>query len=172
MNAELTEATAAQILDAHERAQRLAAECRENMAAAIEAGNEAGLHLCGAASQYRGKFLQWLAQHLPDLHPEQAKRYMSLHQTRQGRGELAIDHRQLLLIGVIDPQDDAPQERPAKPIQDASFVRYAGAINGWFSKATETRPLAEWDRQELEVAAMTLEPVGRILDEIHGLIRS
>jgi len=165
---EIATATAEEITRHHDAAQRLAADCRERMAEAVHEADQCGFHLAAAKEEHRGQFLAWLRDNVPSLTHEQAKAYMGLHDKRRLNQDHPLDHRQLMLIGVVEQQERDPHEREPKPIESESWVKQAGSIRGYFAKKMESRPVDQWALEERETVARALEPIVAIWRELTG----
>lgn len=162
MNEELTTELAGQIAKWHNEAQELANESRRCAENALDAAIYCGQHLEAANTQTKGQFLAWLRDNVPDLKPEQAKAYMTLLHVHRERESHALDHRQLLLLGVIDKADAKATDRGGAshdPSQSTKWIGWASNIRGWWTKATRERPVTNWSDEEREAVRNQLKPL-------------
>lgn len=162
MNEELTTQLAGQISHWHQEAQGLANESRRCAEDALNAAINCGQHIEAAQAHRKGQILAWLRDNVPDLSHEQAKAYMTLLRVHREREEHAIDHRQLLLLGVIDKAEAKATDRGEwshDPMKSTKWVNWTYSIRGWFSKATRERPVAAWNDEEREAVRNQLKPL-------------
>lgn len=162
MNEELTTELGDQIERWHYKAQELANSSRQCAEGALDAAINCGHHLESAHTQTKGQFLAWLRDNVPDLKPEQAKAYMTLLNVHRERESHALDHRQLLLLGVIDKADAKATDRGSAshdPSQSTKWIGWASNIRGWWTKATRERPVTNWSDEEREAVRNQLKPL-------------
>lgn len=162
MNEELTTQLADRIETWHYRAQELANSSRQCAEGALDAAINCAQHIEAAQAHTKGQILAWLRDNVPDLNHEQAKAYMTLLRVHREREEHAIDHRQLLLLGVIDKAEAKATDRgdaSHDPSQSTKWIGWASNIRGWWSKTTRERPVAAWNDEEREAVRNQLKPL-------------
>jgi hypothetical protein len=150
---------AAEISRLHELAEAKAADAKGNMMEAMQAAVQCGQTIEMAKEMTKGQLLGWLRESVPGLTPQRAKAYMSLHHAAQEHGIESVDHRQLLLLGVIDQKEAVATERPVPPLGLGKWIVWAGGIRGWFSKTTKDRPVDDWTDEEKQSVRDQLEPI-------------
>jgi hypothetical protein len=157
-NTEIMPALALEISNHHEAAQRLALETRETAQQALEHAVRCGDYLDQAEGMQKGKMLAWLRDNVPGITPERAKAYLSLFHTQERRSTEALDHRQLILLGVVDQA--AMEAKPKGGGASASkWVGWVGNLRGYFTDALKARPITEWAQEEREAVADQLRPL-------------
>lgn len=169
MNEELTTELAGQIAHWHEQAQELALHSRRCAEDALNAAINCGQHIEAAQAQTKGQVLAWLRDNVKELDLEQAKAYMTLLRVHREREAHAIDHRQLLLLGVIDKAEAKATDRGEggqDPVQSTKWVGWASNIRGWWTKATRERPVATWSDEEREAVRNQLRPLMEIYNAL------
>lgn len=156
---ELKESIAGEIARLHELAETKATDAKSTMADALQAAVQCGNMLEQAKGITKGQLLGWLRDNVPTLDHHRAKAYMSLFHVAQERGIETIDHRQLMLLGVIDPKESNPSQHPQPDLGAGKWIKWAGNIRGWFSKETVDRPLRQWTNEEKEIVRNQLLPI-------------
>lgn len=169
MNEELTTELASQISQWHQEAQELANQSRQAAEDALGAAINCGQHLEAAHTQTKGQFLAWLRDNVQDLKPEQAKAYMTLLHVHRERESHELDHRQLLLLGVIDKAEAKATDRgPGShdPTQSTKWVGWASNIRGWWTKTVREKPVETWNEEEREGVRNQLKPLVDIYNSL------
>ena len=163
---ELESAVAQQIKHWHEKAESSACNARSSAGEAMEAAVNAGNFIAQAEQLSRGKMLAWLRDNVPGITIERAKAYLSIFRTSKARSEMVIDHRQLLLLGVIDHKISDPSEAAPAKIDSPKWMGWKGNICAWFNKETAQRPVERWTPEERHEAANQLRPLVEIYERL------
>jgi hypothetical protein len=150
---------ASEITRLHGLAEAKAADAKGNMTEALQAAVQCGGMIEEAKDMTKGQLLGWLRDNVPGLTPQRAKAYMSLHHAAQEHGIESVDHRQLLLLGVIDPKEATATERPAPQLGAGKWIRWAGGIRGWYDQTVQARPVEQWTAEERDSVRNQLEPI-------------
>lgn len=163
---ELQSEVAAQIREWHGKAEECAEEAKDFVQNALEAAVTCGQYLEKASQMNKGRMLAWLRDNVPDLSPTRAKAYLSMFHTREHRANALADHRQLLMLGIVDQQEREPNAKPAAP--NTKWVSQVGSIRGWFDKMDRERPIDEWPQEERETVADQLKPIVELYKRLGG----
>lgn len=163
-NTEIQTATASMIYDLHNEAQAAAQSGRASIQQALDAAIRCGQELAQIGN---GKRLAWLRDNVPAITPELCKAYLGIAATHAKRQAHNIDHRQLLMLGIIDQQatgetDWRDQKDPAKP----QWLAWAGKLCGFVNTTTKQRPIEQWTADEREVVRLQLEPIARFYEQL------
>jgi hypothetical protein len=156
---ELKTTIADEIIRLHELAQGMADGAKVMASQALKAAVQCGGMIEEAKDMTKGQLLGWLRDNVPGLTPQRAKAYMSLHHAAQEHGIESVDHRQLLLLGVIDPKEATATERPAPQLGAGKWIRWAGGIRGWYDQTVQARPVEQWTAEERDSVRNQLEPI-------------
>lgn len=162
---ELTTDLANEITRWHEQAQQHAQDSREQAEQALKAAVNCGQHIEIAQQMTKGQMLAWLRDNVPTLEPQQAKAYLSLLQVHRERESHAIDHRQLLLLGVIDKGEAVATSR-SEGQDPGKWVGWVANVRVWFTRTTRERPVNEWTPDEREAVRNQLRPVVEIFESL------
>lgn len=165
---ELESAVAQQIKHWHQKAEGFANDAKTNAADAMSSAVNAGNFLAQAEQLSRGKMLAWLRGNVPDITIERAKAYLSIFRTSEARSEMVIDHRQLLLLGVIDQKISNPSEVAPTKVDSPKWMGWKGNICAWFNKETAQRPVERWTPEERHEVANQLKPLVDIYERLNG----
>jgi len=161
-------AVAEQIKHWHEKAESSAYNARSSAGEAMEAAVNAGNFIAQAEQLSRGKMLAWLRDNVPDITIDRAKAYLSIFRTSEARSEMVIDHRQLLLLGVIDQKISNPSEVTPSKVDAPKWMGWKGNICAWFNKETAQRPVERWTPEERHEVANQLKPLVEIYERLSG----
>jgi hypothetical protein len=163
---ELTTETAAEIARWHHEAQTLADQAKDNSVKAMQAAVACGGHINSIKGMGPGRKIAWLRDNVPDINPERAKAYMTLEKVARKRESQSIDHRQLILLGVVGEQRrDSIQSRFPK-INAGKWIRAVADIVSHFRDAFEKTPLEDWPEYERESVARQLKPIAEIYEQL------
>ena len=165
---ELESAVAQQIKHWHSKAEGFANDAKTSAADAMSSAVNAGNFIAQAEQLSRGKMLAWLRDNVPDITIERAKAYLSIFRTSEARFEMVIDHRQLLLLGVIDQKISNPSEVAPTKIDSPKWMGWKGNICAWFNKETAQRPVERWTPEERHEVANQLKPLVEIYERLNG----
>ena len=169
MITEILPTVAEQIRQHHEAAQFLADQTRESATSALHHAVQAGRYIEQAQGITKGQTLAWLRDNVPDLTPQRAKAYLSLFHTAEARNESIVDHRQLILLGVIDQRQVDPQPAATRGNPD-KWVRWVGGVAGHIRGMIQSRPLTDWEREEREAVADQLKPLVELYRALGGQV--
>lgn len=168
MNEKLSTQLACEILRLHDVAQSHADDAKRATIDALNAAAECGGHIDQVGRETRGRLAEWLMTHAPKLPIGRAKAYLALFRTQKERGEIGMDHRQLVLAGVIDERADKDAHaNPRQPTADR-WVFHVGSIRSWWTKTTGQRPVKEWTREEREAVRDQLQPIVDLYRELQS----
>lgn len=131
---------------------------------AIEHASRCGFLLMHAEGMTRGQFLGWLRDNVPQLKPEQAKRYMSVAKATESG--VALNHRQMLLAGIVEAREIEWTARTGNDNKAGRWVRATSTIYSWWKDATKQCPLRDWTQEEREAARITLKPLAEIYEQL------
>ena len=165
---ELQTAVVDQIKYYHFRANAFAQNAKASAADAMTAAINAGNYLAQAETLSNGRMLSWLRDNVPDLTHERAKAYLSIFRTSETRSEMVVDHRQLLLLGVIDQKISNPSEVVTTKVDAPKWMAWRGNICSWFNKETAQRPIERWEAEERHEVANQLRPLVEIYNRLVG----
>jgi hypothetical protein len=165
---ELESAVAQQIKHWHHKAEEFANDAKISASDAMISAVNAGNFIAQAEQLSRGKMLAWLRDNVPDITIERAKAYLSIFRTSEARSEMVIDHRQLLLLGVIDQKISNPSEAAPTKIDSPKWMGWKGNICAWFNKETAQRPVERWTPEERHEVANQLKPLVEIYERLSG----
>jgi hypothetical protein len=163
---ELTEAIVGEIQQHHHKAERHAQEAKCHAEQALEEAVMCGNYLEQARGMTRGQMLGWLRDNVPDISPERAKAYMSLFNTRQIRESHNLDHRQLILLGVVGMKEQTPQEWDEKPVRTPKVESWVGSIRAYLGGRIKESPPNTWTRGERENLVAIMKPIIQLYQEI------
>jgi hypothetical protein len=163
MNTELQSATAALIHDLHQEAQQSAQSGRASIQQALDAAIRCGQELAQIGN---GKRLAWLRDNVPSITPELCKAYLGIASTHAKRVDHTIDHRQLLMLGIIDGKQSDEDWRDNKDNAKPQWLAWAGKLCGFVNVTTKQRPLTEWTDTEREVVRLQLKPIADFYNEL------
>ena len=166
VNDEISESVAGQITHWHAETQRLVNATRETAGEAMQAAVNTGAYLQDSKRFHKGRATAWLRDNVPDVTHEQVKAYLSIYKTSEGRKAIEIDHRQLLLLGVIDQREMAATKRTSSQVGDIKWADAAANITGWFNKTSITKPLEQWTEGERGAVKLQLKPVVDIFNSL------
>ena len=166
MDAQLSTEIADQIGHWHEQAECHATATREQAEQALQAAVNAGQYLAQIETMTRGRTLAWLRDNVPNLTPQRAKAYLSLFHTQSARECKAIDHRQLLMLGVVDKAEAIATAHARPAINAGKWIGWIGSTRGWYTKATRERPLSQWLPEERQAVRDQLRPLVEIFNEL------
>jgi hypothetical protein len=165
---ELESAVAQEIKYWHGKAEAFANDAKTSAADAMSSAVNAGNFIAQAEQLSRGKMLAWLRDNVPDITIERAKAYLSIFRTSEARSEMVIDHRQLLLLGVIDQKISNPSDATPTKIDSPKWMGWKGNICAWFHKETAQRPIERWTPEERHEVANQLKPLVEIYERLSG----
>jgi len=118
-------------------------QARAAITAAVECGD---LLLRQKASLPHGGWLDWLAEHCPDISAETARRYMRLaKRSRETDLTDAASLRQAYLATGVLPKAPAPE--PSLPDAETpviTFTRGLDQFRRWYHRRTDELPLPKW----------------------------
>ena len=169
MTTEILPTIAAEINRHHQAAQSLAYQTRATANEALSHAVQAGRYIEQAQGITKGQTLAWLRDNVPDLTPQRAKAYLSLFHTAEARNESIVDHRQLILLGVIDQRQVDPQPAATRTNPD-KWVRWVGGVAGHIRGMIQSRPLTDWEREEREAVADQLKPIVELYRALGGQV--
>lgn len=167
MNAdtEIMPALAEEIAKHHIAAQSLAEDAKESAQQALEHAVRCGDYINQAGSVHKGRLLAWLRDNVPGITPDRAKAYLSIFHTEAKRNSIAIDHRQLILLGIVDKA-----EMEATPKQSGGkhdkWVGWVGNLRGYFTDELKARPVSQWTVEEREAVADQLKPLVELYQKL------
>mgnify|MGYP003658968749 FL=1 len=162
----VSESVAGQITHWHTETQRLVNATRETAGEAMQAAVNTGAYLQDSKRFHKGRATAWLRDNVPDVTHEQVKAYLSIYKTSEGRKAIEIDHRQLLLLGVIDQREMEATKRTSSQVGDIKWADAAANITGWFNKTSITKPLEQWTEGERGAVKLQLKPVVDIFNSL------
>lgn len=162
----ISESVAGQITHWHAETQRLVNATRETAGDAMQAAVNTGAYLQDSKRFHKGRATAWLRDNVPDITHEQVKAYLSIHKTSEVRKAIEIDHRQLLLLGVIDQREMVATKRTSAQVEDIKWADAAANITGWFNKTSITKPLEQWTEGERGAVKLQLKPVVDIFNSL------
>lgn len=165
---ELESAVAQEIKHWHLKAEEFANDAKNSAAEAMSSAVNAGNFIAQAEQLSRGKMLAWLRDNVPDITIERAKAYLSIFRTSEARSEMVIDHRQLLLLGVIDQKISNPSDATPTKIDSPKWMGWKGNICAWFHKETAQRPVERWTPEERHEVANQLKPLVEIYERLNN----
>ena len=166
VNEAISESVAGQITHWHAETQRLVNATRETARDAMQAAVNTGAYLQDSKRFHKGRATAWLRDNVPDITHAQVKAYLSIHKTSEGRKSIEIDHRQLLLLGVIDQREMVATKRTSARVDDIKWADAAANITGWFNKTSITKPLEQWTEGERGAVKLQLKPVVDIFNSL------
>lgn len=160
---------AAQIREAYREANQLAEQSKGYASQAVSKAIECGqLLIQQKASLGHGSWLDWQAEHLPDMKRETVRKYMQIAKVAQGylpdrdsaEGQIpttggnlknAASLRQAFVaIGLLP----APDSKPEVPDPNKPWVRFTRFLDGfrlWFNKRMDEDPLDSWPEDSRRV---------------------
>jgi len=156
MNTELTTERANLIYDLHVESQTAAQQSRANVMQALNAAIRCGQELSEISN---GKRLAWLRDNVPVVTPELCKAYMGIAATHAKRQSHDIDHRQLLLLGIIDSKAIEKDWRDEKDNAKPQWLAWVGKLCGFVNTTTKINPISKWSEKEKEVVMLQLKPI-------------
>jgi len=168
-NNELTTEVAGQISHWHSKAQEYATASKQHAIEALESAVNAGNYIHQAEQGLsNGQLLKWLRDNVNDLTPKQAKAYLSLYHTseKQKLEEKTLDHRQLLMLGIIEQKEAVATPIENKQVSDQKWMGYIHNLRGWWSKTTADRPVNSWNYDEREAIKAQLHPLVEIYNSL------
>lgn len=168
MNQKLTTELASEIARLHNQAEDFAEQTKASAQDALSAAVQCGRHIDQVEGMTKGKLLAWLRDNVPGLTPERAKAYLSLFHVHQEREAHAIDHRQLILLGVVEKAEAQATQRTAPQIGAGKWVGWIGNVRGWFTKTTRERPLSDWTSDERQAVKDQIKPLIDIYNQLDG----
>lgn len=169
MTTEILPTIAAEINRHHRAAECLADQTRDKANEALSHAVQAGRYIEQAQGITKGQALAWLRDNVPGLTPQRAKAYLSLFHTAEARTESIVDHRQLILLGVIDQREVDPQPAATRGKAD-KWVGWVGGIAGHIRGMIQSRPLADWQQEEREAVADQLKPIVELYRALGGVV--
>lgn len=164
-NTEIMPALAEEIAKHHQAAQLLADDAKQNAQQALEHAVRCGDYLNQAGSVHKGRLLAWLRDNVPDITPDRAKAYLSIFHTDCKRNSVAIDHRQLILLGIVDKAEMEATPKHGGSSQ-GKWVSWVGNLRGYFTDAIKARPVSQWTTEEREAVADQLKPLVELYQKL------
>lgn len=167
MSNEILPTIAAEINRHHQAAQGLADQTRESANEALSHAVQAGMFIEQAQGITKGQTLAWLRDNVPGLTPQRAKAYLSLFHTAEARTESIVDHRQLILLGVIDQKEitAAPKDQTRKAGQ---WIDWTCRIAAHFRELEKEQPIREWHEERRQSVAAQLKPIVELYRALGG----
>jgi|TARA_R110000824_G_C15061316_1_gene662426 hypothetical protein len=162
----IAESVAGQIAHWHTETQRLVSETRATAGEAMQAAVNTGAYLQDSKKFHKGQAAAWLRDNVPDVTHEQVKAYLSIYKTSEERKAVEVDHRQLLLLGVIDQKEMEATKRTSSQVEDTKWADWAANITGWWNKTRITKPLNQWTEGERGMVKQQLKPVVDIFNSL------
>ena len=169
MNNEILPTIAVEIQRHHQCAQSLAENTRQCAEDALNHAVQAGRYIEQAQGITKGQTLAWLRDNVPDLTPQRAKAYLSLFHTAEARTESIVDHRQLILLGVIDQKEitAAPKDQTRKAGQ---WIDWTCRIAAHFRELEKEQPIREWHYERRQSVAAQLKPIVELYRALGGQV--
>ena len=156
MNTELQSAQAALIYDYDCKVEKSKKTIKSELIELLDNSIRAGQELAEISN---GKRIAWLRDNVPSITPEKCKAYLGIAATHAKRIDHTIDHRQLLMLGIIDGKQSEEDWRDNKDNAKPQWLAWAGKLCGFVNVTTKQRPLTEWTDTEKEVVRLQLKPI-------------
>ena len=160
------ESVAGEINKWHTETERLVSETRASAAEAMQAAVNTGAYLQDSKRFHKGKATAWLRDNVPGITQEQVKAYLSIYNTSETRKRIDLDHRQLLLLGVVDQKEMEATKRTSSQVGDTKWADWAANITGWWNKTQTTKPLDQWTDEERGMVKQQLKPIADIFNSL------
>lgn len=167
---EVANVTGEEIWRLHQIVQNKAHAAREDVEEAKQAAIQCGQLMEDAKRMCRGNIYRWLNENVPQLEAVKAKAYMGIAKTHRHRESHAIDHRQLVMLGIMGVKEQAPVSTPGVTARKLGgrWIKWIGNVIGHFVTLTKSRPISEWAPEEREAVANQLQPVADLIDKLRG----
>lgn len=165
MNTEIQTAKAAMIYDYYNQWYNATQSGRESIKQALDSAIRCGQELAEIGN---GQRLAWLRDNVPAITPELCKAFLGIAATHAKRQSHDIDHRQLLMLGIIDLKtteaDWRDQKDPAKP----QWFTWVDKLCGFVNVTTKRGEIDKWTESEREVVRLQLEPIAKFYEQLKG----
>lgn len=166
MKNELTSELAGEISRLHAAAEQSARDAKCSAEDALAFAVQTGRHIEQVQQMTKGRTLAWLRDNVPDLTPDRAKAYLSLFHVHKEDETKRLDHRQLLLLGVIDKAEAIATDRSEPDLGAGKWIAWASNIKGWWTKETRMRPVSNWSAEERLAVRDQLKPIVEIWEAL------
>lgn len=150
---------------AHQSAQSATDHARNAITNAVDCGQ---LLARQKASLPHGAWLEWLAQHCPEIAAETARRYMRLAKRSQETDLTdAVSLRQAYLATGVLPQPAARgDETPSVDAPIITFTRGLDLFRRWYHRRTDELPLEKWTPRARQILRNELTWFKKLHDQL------